>query len=36
MKISCVIMGHKWKGCKCERCGKQRDQEHDYRPCEGN
>ncbi len=36
MKISCVIMGHKWKGCKCERCGKQRDQEHDYRPCEGS
>ena len=24
------IFGHKWNGCKCARCGKVRDQDHDY------
>ena len=29
MKLSCVF-GHKWNGCKCERCGEIRDEDHNY------
>ena len=25
------FFGHKWQGCKCAKCGKVRDQEHDFR-----
>ena len=24
------LFGHKWNGCKCERCGKIRDEGHDF------
>ena len=34
MKMSCLF-GHKWNGCKCERCGTMRDEGHDYRPVDG-
>lgn len=27
--MSCLI-GHKWNGCKCEKCGKTRDSGHDW------
>ena len=33
MKLSCII-GHKWNGCTCERCGQTRDEGHDFRPGE--
>jgi len=29
MNISCLF-GHKWKGCKCIKCGKKRDENHDW------
>ena len=29
MKISCIF-GHKWDGCKCERCGQLRDEGHRF------
>ncbi len=29
MKLTCVF-GHKWNGCKCERCGETRDEGHNY------
>lgn len=32
MKIMCKITGHKWSGCKCERCGAQRDEGHNFGP----
>jgi hypothetical protein len=32
MKIWCVINGHKWKGCLCERCGEARDEGHVWEP----
>ena len=25
------LFGHKWNGCKCEICGKTRDEGHDFR-----
>ena len=34
MGISCLF-GHKWNGCKCERCGKMRDEGHDFKPIPG-
>ena len=30
--MACII--HKWNGCKCEKCGKTRDKEHDFRAAE--
>ena len=31
------LFGHKWNGCKCEKCGKTRDQDHRFQagdhPC---
>lgn len=29
------LLGHKWKGCKCARCGEVRDQEHSFDLCRG-
>ena len=29
------FFGHKWNGCKCERCGKKRNIGHKYVPVEG-
>ena len=29
------IFGHKWDGCKCTRCGKIRDEQHDFDLCKG-
>ena len=34
MGISCLF-GHKWNGCTCERCGKTRDEGHNYQPIPG-
>ncbi|MDI9468758.1 MAG: hypothetical protein QM296_00960 [Bacillota bacterium] len=34
-EVLCFLFGCKWQGCKCTRCGKTRDQEHDYRPVPG-
>ena len=27
------LFGHKWNGCKCDKCGKTRDQGHDWSGC---
>ena len=27
----CIV--HKWQGCKCEKCGRIRDQEHEWEGC---
>jgi len=27
------LFGHKWNGCKCEKCGKTRDEQHDLNGC---
>jgi hypothetical protein len=32
MKAQCIL-GHKWVGCRCERCGQTRDQDHDWDGC---
>ncbi|MBM3880593.1 MAG: hypothetical protein FJ387_12900 [Verrucomicrobia bacterium] len=29
MNWSCLL-GHQWSGCRCERCGQVRDQDHDW------
>jgi hypothetical protein len=29
MKLLCLT-GHKWAGCTCERCGKARDEAHEW------
>ena len=29
------LFGHKWNGCKCERCGITRDEQHDWDLCRG-
>lgn len=29
MKLSCLF-GHQWNGCQCERCGKVRDEGHEF------
>ena len=34
MGISCLF-GHKWKGCRCERCGSIRDEGHEFQPVPG-
>jgi len=28
------LLGHKWNGCKCEKCGKIRDEQHMWKGCE--
>ncbi len=28
------LFGHKWNGCKCERCGEIKEHQHDFRPVE--
>ena len=37
MGFICKYFGHKWRGCKCVRCGRIRNEGHDYRatddPC---
>ncbi len=33
MGLTCNIFGHKWNGCKCDRCGAHRDDEHDWNGC---
>jgi len=30
MNLKCLISGHLWKGCQCDRCGLIRDQDHDW------
>jgi len=32
MSIKCLF-GHQWNGCKCEKCGKERDTEHKWNGC---
>jgi len=27
------LLGHKWNGCKCEKCGKTRDMQHKWLGC---
>jgi hypothetical protein len=34
MWLSCLF-GHRWIGCKCYRCGKKRDEQHDWNLCKG-
>ena len=34
MGLMCIF-GHKWNGCKCDRCGKIRDEQHDWDLCKG-
>ena len=35
MNLKCIIGIHEWHGCKCQTCGKTRDQEHDWsKDCE--
>lgn len=29
------LFGHKWEGCKCSKCGKTRDEQHDWDLCAG-
>ena len=33
MGFTCKIFGHKWNGCKCERCGTSRDERHNWNGC---
>lgn len=35
MSLLCKIIGHKWNGCKCSRCGETRDDQHDWDLCKG-
>lgn len=32
MNLSCLLLHH-WNGCRCERCGTVRDQDHDWHYC---
>ena len=34
MSLKCLF-GHKWNGCKCERCGEIRDEQHNWDLCNG-
>ena len=34
MSLKCLF-GHQWNGCKCERCGKIRDEGHNFVPVAG-
>ncbi len=33
MKWLCVVFGHNWQGCCCERCGKLQDLNHAWEGC---
>ena len=33
MGLTCKLFGHKWTGCKCERCGATRDAGHFWNGC---
>lgn len=33
MKIKCSLLGHKWNGCVCLRCGKKRHDHHEWNGC---
>lgn len=33
MGLICKLSGHKWNGCKCERCGETRNEQHDWSTC---
>lgn len=35
MKFACKIAGHRWSGCRCNRCGETRDEGHDWQPANG-
>lgn len=35
MGLMCKLFSHKWTGCKCERCGETRDEQHDWDFCKG-
>ena len=35
MGFTCKIFGHKWNGCKCERCGTIREDRHNWSIIEG-
>ncbi len=34
MKWRCLFGRHNWNGCRCERCGKTRDEQHDWETIE--
>lgn len=34
MAVKCLF-GHKWNGCKCDKCGTVRDEEHTWDMCKG-
>ena len=34
MELKCLF-GHRWNDCKCTRCGKVRDEQHDWDLCKG-
>ena len=33
MGLGCKLFNHKWIGCKCERCGEERDEQHNWDGC---
>lgn len=33
MKIKCLLLGHKWNGCVCLRCGKNQHKHHEWDGC---
>lgn len=35
MAFLCKIFGHRWNGCRCTRCGAQRDTDHAFERAEG-
>ena len=35
MSLKCLF-GHKWNGCKCDKCGKTRDVGHEFSPIHGS
>ena len=35
MSLMCKLLGHKWNGCKCERCDEIRDEHHNWDLCYG-
>lgn len=36
MGLICQIFGHQWMGCRCARCGKQRNEGHQWVETEGS
>ena len=35
VNVMVCLFGHKWDGCKCTKCGKTRDEGHDWDLCKG-